>query len=160
MITSFSRMPKKSRLWIFQSNRKFLKNELSEINTSIKIFLEKWISHGRDLTCSFQIKYDRFIILALDESSVAASGCSIDSCIQFIQSIEIKYKVDLLDKMNITFKQGEFFTYKTISEFKDLIKNKSVTKNTIVFNNLVTDIKDFSKNWEVPAKKSWHNRYF
>ena len=50
--------------------------------------------------------------------------------------------------------------YKSIVEFKILIKNKSVSKNTIVFNNLVVDIEDYNNNWEVPALKSWHSRFF
>jgi hypothetical protein len=36
-----------------------------------------------------------------------ATGCSIDSSVEFIQSLEQKYSVDLLDKMNVTFKLGE-----------------------------------------------------
>ena len=35
-----------------------------------------------------------------------------------------------------------------------------VSKNTIVFNNLVVDIEDYNNNWEVPASKSWHSRFF
>jgi hypothetical protein len=37
----------------------------------------------------------------------SATGCSIDASVEFIQSLEQKYKVDLLDKMNVTFKLGE-----------------------------------------------------
>ena len=66
----------------------------------------------------------------------------------------------LLDKMNVAFKQGEFISYKSLIEFKKLVKSSSVSKNTIVFNNLVLDIDDFIKNWEVPAEKSWHARFF
>ena len=35
-----------------------------------------------------------------------------------------------------------------------------VSKNTVVFNNLVVDIEDYNNNWEVPAFKSWHSRFF
>ena len=160
MIYPFSKMPKNSRIWIFQSNRKFLQNELKEINELIKVFLKKWTSHGKDLNCSYKINYERFIIIALDETNVGATGCSIDNCVRFIQHLEDKYDVDLLDKMSVTFKQGKFLSHKTIGEFKNLVKNKSVSKKTIVFNNLVTNIEDFLKNWEIPAEKSWHARFF
>jgi len=62
--------------------------------------------------------------------------------------------------MNVAFKQGDYISYKSIFEFKILIKNKSVSKNTIVFNNLVVDIEDYNNNWEVPASKSWHSRFY
>ena len=40
-----------------------------------------------------------------------------------------------------------------------MAKQKAVSKNTIVFNNLVTNIVELNENWEVPASESWHNRF-
>ena len=160
MIIPFYEMDKNSRIWVFQSNRKFFANELVEIEKSLSLFLENWTAHKVELKVAYTIKYDRFIIIALDESINAATGCSIDKCVHFIKDLENKYEIDLLDKMNISFKQGDYISYKSIVDFKKLVKNKSVSKNTIVFNNLVLDIKDFNENWEVPATKSWHARFF
>jgi hypothetical protein len=153
-------MSKDSRIWIYQSNRKFIASELEELNSKIVAFLNSWASHGSEMLCSYQIKYDRFIIIALDESKTSASGCSIDSCVHFIQGLEKTFEVLLLDKMNVAFKQGEYITYKSIQDFKKLVSNKSVSKKTIVYNNLVVDIDDFNSNWEVPASDSWHSRFF
>ena len=160
MIVPFYEMPKDSRIWIYQSNRKFIDTELNEINDSIVNFLKSWTAHGSELLTSYEIKYNRFIIIALNESVKPASGCSIDSCIHFIQDLEKTYKIDLLDKMNVTFKQGKYITYKSINDFKELVKNKSVSKKTIVFNNLVVNISDYLSNWEISAEKSWHSRFF
>ena len=160
MIIPFYEMDKNSRIWVFQSNRKFFDDELVDIEKSLSIFLENWTAHKAELKVAYTIKYDRFIIIALDESINAATGCSIDKCVHFIKDLENKYEIDLLDKMNISFKQGDYISYKSIVDFKKLVKNKSVSKNTIVFNNLVLDIGDFNENWEVPATKSWHARFF
>ena len=160
MILSFSEMPLDSRIWVYQSDRKIQEQELIEIKTKLTEFLKNWTAHGDDLRSSFEIKYDRFLIIALNEKSTKASGCSIDACVHFIQKIEKDYSLNLLDKMNVAFKQGDYISYKSIVEFKTLIKNKSVSKNTIVFNNLVVDIEDYNNNWEVPASKSWHSRFF
>ena len=160
MITPFSEMSKDSRIWIYQSNRKFIPSEIEEINSKTVAFLNSWASHGTEMLCSYQIKYERFIIIALDESKTSASGCSIDSCVHFIQELEKKFKVILLDKMNVAFKQGDYITYKSIQDFKKLVSKKSVSKKTIVYNNLVVDIDDFNSNWEVPASDSWHSRFF
>jgi hypothetical protein len=40
-----------------------------------------------------------------------------------------------------------------------MAKDKAVSKNTIVFNNLVNNIAEFNENWEVPASESWHSRF-
>jgi hypothetical protein len=45
---------------------------------------------------------------------------------------EQKYKVDLLDKMNVTFKLGEHIAHKPLIDFKKMVKDKAVTGNTIV----------------------------
>ena len=147
-------------VWLYQSNRKCSEKEITEISNKLKKCLENWTGNGSDLFCSFTIKYNRFIVIALNEKSNKATGCSIDSCVHFIQGLEQQYSVDLLDKMNVAFKQGEFISYKSLIEFKKLVKSNSVSKNTIVFNNLVTDVLDFNTNWEIPAYKSWHSRFF
>ena len=87
-------------------------------------------------------------------------GCSIDKSVEFIQSLENKYAVDLLDKMNVTFKLGEHIAHKPLIEFKKMAKDKAVSENTIVFNNLVNTIEEWNDNWEVPAGESWHSRFF
>ena len=61
--------------------------------------------------------------------------------------------------MNVSYKQGDFIAYKSLSDFRKMAKDKAVSKNTIVFNNLVTNIAEFNENWEVAASDSWHNRF-
>jgi hypothetical protein len=41
-----------------------------------------------------------------------------------------------------------------------MAKEKAVTENTIVFNNLVNTIQEYNDSWEVPAMDSWHSRFF
>jgi len=159
MLTEFNTLPDNSRVWIYQANRSFKEIELEEISNKLTVFLEKWTAHGSDLKAGFEIKYKRFIIIALDQEKASASGCSIDASVHFIQQLEKDYNVDLLDKMNVSYKQGEFVAYKTLVDFRKMAKQKAVSKNTIVFNNLVTNLEEYKENWEVPASESWHNRF-
>lgn len=160
MYIPFDNLPEDSKIWIYPSNRKFSEEEVAEIEKDLGEFLNNWSAHGSELEASFVIKYNRFIIIALNQEVHPATGCSIDSSVAFIQNLEQKYSVDLLDKMNVSFKQGEFITYKTLLDFKKLAKDKSVSEHTIVFNNLVNNIEEWKENWEVPANESWHSRFF
>jgi hypothetical protein len=160
MYIPFDNLPEDSKIWIYPSNRKFSEEEVAEIEKDLGEFLNNWSAHGSELEASFVIKYNRFIIIALNQEVHPATGCSIDSSVAFIQNLEQKYSVDLLDKMNVSFKQGEFITYKTLIDFKKLAKDKSVSEHTIVFNNLVNTIEEWKENWEVPANESWHSRFF
>lgn len=160
MFKPFEEMPDHSRVWIYQSNRKFSDEEVQEIDEVLSRFTEEWVAHATPLTASYEIKYNRFIILAVDQDIHPASGCSIDASVRVIQDIEQKYGVDLLDKMNVTYKTGEFIAFKTVVEFKQMVKTKAVSAQTIVFNNLVNDLGEFREYWEVPAEESWHSRFF
>lgn len=159
MLVDFNGLPETSRVWIYQANRSFTLDELEEIEKKIKEFITQWTAHGADLKAGYEIKYKRFITIGLDQEMNSATGCSIDTSVRFIQELEQTYDVDLIDKMNVSFKQGEFVAYKTLTDFKKMAKNRSVSPNTIVFNNLVTNIAEYRTNWEVPAKDSWHNRF-
>jgi hypothetical protein len=130
-----------------------------EIRSDLDVFLETWTAHGNNLKAGYEINYKRFIILALDQSAQNATGCSIDASVHFIQHLEKKYDVLLLDKMNVSYKQGEFVAYKTLIDFKAMAKQKAISKNTIVFNNLVTNKGEYLEHWEVPASESWHARF-
>ena len=159
MLVDFNTLPEESRVWIYQASRSFSEQELEEIQAKLNIFIENWTAHGSDLQSGYLIKYNRFIVIGLNQKMNTATGCSIDASVRFIQQLEKEYKVDLMDKMNVSYKQGDFVAYKTLLDFKQMAKDKAVSKNTIVFNNLVTNIAEFKENWEVPASESWHSRF-
>jgi len=159
MLTDFNTLPDTSRIWIYQANRSFTSKELEDIGLEMDAFLKDWTAHGSNLKAGYEIRYKRFIVIALDQSQTSASGCSIDASVHFIQQLEKKYDVQLLDKMNVSYKQGEYIAYKPLSDFKKMAKQKAVSKNTIVFNNLVNNKQEYEEHWEVPASESWHARF-
>ena len=159
MLVNFQDLPDTSRVWIYQCNRSFSDVENNEISQKISEFLTSWTAHGADLNAGFEIKYKRFIVIALDQEMNPATGCSIDASVKFIQELETDYEVDLMDKMNVSYKQGDYVAYKTLTDFKKMAKDKAVSKNTIVFNNLVNSKAEYLEFWEVPASESWHSRF-
>ena len=160
MFVDFKDLPDTSRIWIYQANRPFTEEELVEVHAFMKEFIEQWTAHGKELKAGYEIRYRRFIILGLDQTNASASGCSIDASVHFIQGLEKRYQVDLLDKMNVTFKQGEYVAYKPLIDFKKMAKEKAISRKTIVFNNLVNNKQEYLESWEVPASESWHSRFF
>ena len=159
MLVDFNTLPEESRVWIYQANRSFTDEEIQEIKSRLDMFIENWTAHGSELQSGYDIKYKRFIIIAINQDLNKATGCSIDASVSFIQQLEKDYNVDLLDKMNVSYKQGDFVAYKSLSDFRKMAKEKAVSKNTIVFNNLVINIAELNENWEVPASESWHSRF-
>jgi len=159
MLVSFDSLPDHARIWIYPSNRKFSEDEVKLVKERTTDFLGQWTAHGADLMAGFEVPYDRFLVIGLNQAQAAASGCSIDASVRFIQSLQDELGVDLLDKMNVTFYSGEHIAHKPLIEFKKMAKNKSVSRNTVVFNNLVNTKEEYQNHWEVPAHESWHNRF-
>ena len=159
MLVSFDKLPLNSRVWVYSSNRKFIQKEIISIRKDLENFLSNWTSHNQNLETGFELRYDRFIIIAVNQEINNASGCSIDNCVRFIKKLENKYEVDLLDKMNVIYKQDKHLYHKKLNEFISMYKNNLVSLNTVVFNNLVNTVGEYKVKWEVPAKESWHNRF-
>ena len=159
MLVSFDKLPLNSRVWVYSSNRKFIQKEIFSIRKDLENFLSNWTSHNQNLDTGFELRYDRFIIISVNQEINNASGCSIDNCVRFIKKLENKYEVDLLDKMNVIYKQDKHLYHKKLNEFISMYKNNLVSLNTVVFNNLVNTVGEYKLKWEVPVKESWHNRF-
>lgn len=147
-----------SRVWIYQSNRKLSEQDVEEIRVLGNQFIQSWATHGKDLEAAFEVFYDQFLVLFVDESKVAASGCSIDSSVHFIKQIEEKYNIDCFDRMNIAYEKEGGISMMRMPDFQSALSSGDIDSGTIVFNNLVDSKKAFIENWRVPLNKSWHKQ--
>ena len=159
MFTDYSLITEEAKVWIYPSSRKFYPNELEEVENKIKTFVESWKSDDENFKASYKFLYNRFIVLVADDENSPLTNADIDTSVSFILGLQQEYEIELLDKMNACFKQGEYVQYKDLKEFKKLLKNKAVTAKSIIFDNLITTKLDFENNWEIPIEESWYNRY-
>ncbi len=144
------------RLWVFQSDRAFTELEINQISNTIKQHLAKWNAHGIPLEGGFAIRYNQFIIVNVNEDQSQASGCSIDSLTRVIQGVEKDFGLSLLNRMNIAFiEEGAGVSILSLKDFKQAVKKGEINSEAIVFNNAVSNLADFNKNWEVKLKNSW-----
>src|SRR5690606_24174094 len=151
---------KMERIWIYQSNRELTEQESQWVANKLSDFTRQWAAHGKQLAARAEVRFNRFIILFLNEAMEAASGCSIDSSVRFLKDIEKELSIDLFDRMQIAYRKGDAIEAVPRSEFEKLIDSGEVTENTIVFNNTVANSEELASNWEVPMKDSWHARVF
>jgi hypothetical protein len=159
VLVPFSQLEDRARIWIYPASRKFSAAEKIKLVSSIESFLSNWSAHGTPLKASYEIPYDQFIVIAVDENIQPASGCSIDASVHFIQQLEKEFTLQLLDKMNVCYKQLDKIEYLPLKDFRKLAKTPKINLDTIVFNNLVVDISEYQQLWEVPAYDSWHARF-
>ncbi len=149
-----------SRVWIYQADREFTEVESNKLVQRVQEFIEKWTSHSKLVKAGFEIRYNRFLILMLDESHVAAGGCSIDSSVHFIKLLETEFQNPMTDRTKFALRRGDQIESVSKSEFEHLLSSGIISDETIVYNNLIRTKRELDTNWEIPFAKSWHKQFF
>ena len=152
-IPTFSQLSDTSRVWIFQSSKELSEQWSQLISTELTSFLQDWAAHGKDLFASFEIRFNRFIVIAVDENMAGATGCSIDKMMKEIQSIDLKFNLNLLERMKVAYRDGKEISEVSVNDFSALLKSGKATENTMVFNNTVQTISELKTNWETPVSQ-------
>ena len=143
-----------STVWIYQSNRRFTLSEAFELETMFEQFTLSWNSHGVAITGFATLLYGQFIVIVADTTKSKVSGCSTDSSVHFIQSIQQKFKVDLLDRQHLAFYIKEKVELLPLAHVNHAIQNGFIDADTLYFNNLVNTKEALINNWLIPVKQS------
>jgi hypothetical protein len=87
------------------------------------------------------------------------SGCSIDSSVHIIKSLETETRVNFFDRSLIGFLIHDEVKLFPMSKLKDEFANGTLTAETSTFNNLVATKLEWQNSWLMPVKTSWLARY-
>lgn len=151
---------KNSRVWVYQSDKKLTDDAVAQIQQRLNNFTTQWTAHNNQLQATGEVRYNRFLILIVDETQAGASGCSIDKSVRFMQEIEREFNINLFDRFNLAYKAAGEVLSLPRHAFEDLLKQGAITSDTIVYNNLVQNLTELETKWEVPFKDSWHIQLF
>lgn len=144
-----------SRVWIYQGSRLFFMSEALDMEDMLADFATNWKSHGAPVKGYANLFFGQFIVLMADETATGVSGCSTDSSVHLIKSIETKYNVQLFDRLNLAFIIKDKVQLLPLNQLEYAVENNFITANTLYFNNTVLTKKDLIKNWIIPVKDSW-----
>ena len=155
---NYKNLPEQTRVWIYQSSRPFSLEETGMMDTQLSEFAQQWASHNRALKSFAKVFHNQFVVLMVDESQAGASGCSIDSSVHFIRSLQQQLGVDFFDRMTFAWSTPEGVKTAPRDEFAQLYQQGIISDETLVFDNLVTTKEQFEERWLRPLKESWHAR--
>lgn len=144
-----------SRVWIYQSNRVFTLTEAISIEDMLNEFSTNWKSHGTPVKGFGTMFFGQFIILMADEEVTGVSGCSTDSSVRLIKSIEQQFNVALFNRTTLAFYINEKIQLLPISQLQYAIEQSFVSANTLFFDNTVQNKKELISKWIVPVGNSW-----
>ncbi len=160
MLVPFERLDSQSKIWIYQSGKKFSEDEKDFIIKKTESFLIEWTAHGNSLEAAVQILYNQFIIIGVNENINDASGCSIDKSVNYMRELGKRLNTNLLERSKVAIKENTQIKLVNFSEIKYLVSEKLITSETQVFNNAIVSKKELETDWLQPAVNSWIKRYF
>lgn len=160
MYLPFDQMPDYSRVWIYQADKRFTETDEQLVRDRLRNFCESWNTHGNLMPTSFELIDSQILILAVDESKLGASGCSIDSSVRTLRELESALNINLTDQGKISLKKasGEM---KVISALgvKSKVTSGEIDLETEVINPMIRTKSELQNLWQ-PVRNSWLSKYF
>jgi ABC-type uncharacterized transport system ATPase subunit len=144
-----------SRVWIYQANRPFNEREALEINEQLHQFATQWLSHGTPVKGWGQLLFNQVIVLMADESATGVSGCSTDSSVRIIKSLERQYEVNLFDRLLLGFVVKDKIELLPMGQVSYAFEKGFINEDTLYLNNTVLTKAEMEQHWLIPVKSSW-----
>lgn len=155
-VVSFETLPDASRVWVFGSDRPLTEEGTTALLKGVDEYLTTWKAHGEPLTVGSQFLFERFLVVAVDQSTAGATGCSIDGLFRVLQGLEGRVGASLVGGGRVFYRGSDGVVQATTrDELAALVASGTITKNTAVFDTSITDLGSFRAGFEKRAKDSW-----
>lgn len=159
-LVTFEELPDRARLWIFPADRSPSPSETARLLDRMSGFLEEWTAHDARLHAALDWRHHRFLLVAVDEHEVEASGCSIDALMRQLATLEEELDLTLTDYSPVWFlDEEERICRVSRDRFREAAGEGRVGPETTVFDPTVESVADIrQRRWKSPAGDSWHRR--
>jgi hypothetical protein len=155
-VVPFDSLPDASRVWVFGSDRPLTEEATTTLLKHVDEFLAQWKAHGEPLTAASQFRDHRFLVVAVDQSTAGASGCSIDGLFRVLQGLQSQLGASLVGGGRVFYRDGTGAVQSAArGEVATLVESGAITKDAVVFDLSLTDLGAFRHGFEKRAKESW-----
>lgn len=154
-IVDFNALPDSARIWVFGADRPVQGAAADTLLAAVDNFLAQWKAHGLPLFCARDWREDRFLVIGVDVTAEAASGCSVDGLFRTLQELERSVGARMVGGGRIFYRTGVGTDAASRDEFARLAEQGAITADTPVFDTTVTRMSDLRAKWEQPAARTW-----
>ena len=155
-VVPFETLPDAARVWIFGSDKRLADAGSTALLSAVDEYLSSWTAHGQPLTVGSQLRDGRFLVIAVDQSTAGATGCSIDGLFRVLQQLEPSVGANLVGGGRVFYRGAESVVQSTTREqLASLVTSGALTRDTVVFDTSITDLGTFRTGFEKRAKESW-----
>lgn len=159
MYVPFEKLPSSARIWIYQSDKMLTEDIIQTISNNLLSFTNQWAAHNQPLKASYQVLFNRFVVLAVDEQYNEASGCSIDTSVNMMKQIGQHLNIDFFNRTNVAFLSKDEVMVIPLSRLTQALEQGLWNSQTTVFNNAVQTKGEYQSHWMIAASETWLKRY-
>lgn len=157
-VVPFDSLPDSSRVWVFSSDRPVTGAPATSLLEGVDAHLRQWNAHGAPLTVGSQWRDDRFLVIAVDQTTAGASGCSIDGLFRVLQSLEKAIGANMVGGGRVFYRDSHGVAQSAArAEIAALATRGEISPDTVIFDTTLTDLGAWRACFERPAKDSWVN---
>lgn len=147
-----------SKVWIYQADRDFKAQDIEIIQETLKEFCASWTAHDIALKADFDILFNRYILLAVDETATNASGCSIDKSVKKMKELSEQLHINFFDRMTMLYMDQGQVSDIHLSEVKPAIIRGDIKEDTLFFNPLIKTLGELAEGFLIPYQQHWLSR--
>ena len=144
-----------SRVWVYAANRTLTEQESNLATERMKAFVGSWTAHGAPVQGIGIVLLNRFLVLVADETMTHVSGCSTDSSVRMMQTLQEELGIDLFNRTLLSFYQDDEILTLPIAELSTAIAEGKINGDSLFFDHVVGTKQAFETGWLQPANKSW-----
>lgn len=146
------------KVWVYLSSKVLDGSTLQSMLEQGQAFVQSWKAHEMPLNASFEVLYNRFIVVKVDETQYNASGCSIDKLLRLIKQFESDFKIELLNRLLVAYKKDENVEVVHAGKIKEMLLDGRLNNQTLVYDISVSNSDQYHV-WEKALKDTWLKKY-
>jgi hypothetical protein len=155
-LVPFETLPDSSRVWVFGSDRPISEEGTKTLMKEVEEFLSQWKAHGEPLTVGYEWRFGRLLVVAVDQRTAGASGCSIDGLFRVLQGLTPKTGATLVGGGRVYYRDGNGEVQSAERhELKALAASGAILDDSVIFDTSLTDLGSLRSGFEKAARKSW-----
>lgn len=147
------------KLWIYTLSKKLTEEQEMDLKNRCQNFVSGWTAHDTSLDASFELYKHRLLIFKVDETKYAASGCSIDKQLRLVKELEQVFSVELLNRLLVAYNDIDSIKVAKASDIKELLINGTISKDTLVYDNTITNSDELTTLWQKPLSETYLAKY-
>ena len=151
-----------ARVWIYMANRTLTHQEQSLVANHLQSFAKSWAAHGVTLHAEGAVLMNQVVVLAVDESVQAVTGCSVDASVSMLRSAsqltESLGDLDLLDRSWVLYidEENQGWSRKKLHDFWAMRKAGTLKDDTVIFDSTVKTLGELRMEGCKALSDSWH----